>query len=219
MTNKLKRAAFYVDGFNLYHAIDALCMDYAGNRTVPLNHLKWLSLHDLANKLIPKADEEVVSVTYFSAFPKEPNKAVSLIRHRAYRDALIATGVECVMGRYTDRPCRCKKCRQDFIAQEEKETDVNIGIRIIADAYKGRYDVCYLISADTDFTPAIQMLVSDFPKKRFVTVSPPSRGHPQKFLELAERKLKITQQTIEMCLLPERVGTVVRPPAYDPPTP
>ena len=52
------RALFYVDGFNLYHALHDL------NRP----RLKWLSLHALAQKLIPNRSERLVGVVYFSAY-------------------------------------------------------------------------------------------------------------------------------------------------------
>jgi hypothetical protein len=47
-----------VDGFNLYHALHDL------NRP----RLKWLSLHALAQKLIPNRSERLVGVVYFSAY-------------------------------------------------------------------------------------------------------------------------------------------------------
>ena len=64
-----KRAAFYFDGFNLYHALDALRQE----------HFKWLSLRDLGNLLIPSRDEELSLDVYFTAYlTHKPDK---LVRH------------------------------------------------------------------------------------------------------------------------------------------
>ena len=41
-----KRAAFYIDGFNLYHAIDAYKRPY----------LKWLNLKALGRAIAPKSE-------------------------------------------------------------------------------------------------------------------------------------------------------------------
>ena len=54
-----KRVFVYVDGFNLYHAIDDLNQD----------HLKWVNLWALSEKLIAQdGREQLVVVKYFSAF-------------------------------------------------------------------------------------------------------------------------------------------------------
>ena len=50
------RAAFYIDGFNLYHAIDDL----------GLPHLKWVNLFALARQLV-RRDESVVRVVWCTA--------------------------------------------------------------------------------------------------------------------------------------------------------
>ena len=67
------------------------------DRRTSTQHLKWLSLRDLGNLLIPSRDEELSSVVHFSAYlTHRPHK---LVRHRAYVAALEVTGVECVLGR------------------------------------------------------------------------------------------------------------------------
>jgi len=126
-----KRAAFYVDGFNLYHSISNLGQP----------RLKWLWLWSLATMLIPSRDEEVSSVVYFSALAARRG-AASVGRHRTYISALKAEGVEVVLGRFKDQPRRCFRCGNQWMHPEEKETDVNIAVRLVADAYEDRYDVC-----------------------------------------------------------------------------
>jgi uncharacterized LabA/DUF88 family protein len=205
-----KRAVFYFDGFNLYHAIDALRQQ----------HLKWLSLRELGSLLIPSRDEELSAVVYFSAYlTHRPDK---LVRHRAYISALKATGVECVLGRFKYSEIRCRNCGSEWRSYEEKETDVNIGIRIVRDAFRDVFDVCYLVSADTDLAPAIRMLKKEFPGKEFVSVATPRRPHSSEFLRLADRTLKITDNALSKCLLPAKLTgkegkEISRPTPYDPP--
>jgi uncharacterized LabA/DUF88 family protein len=205
-----KRTAFYFDGFNLYHALDALRQQ----------HLKWLSLRDLGNLLIPSRDEELCSVVYFTAYlTHKPDK---LVRHRAYIAALEATSVECVLGRFKYSEVRCRDCGSQWRSYEEKETDVNIGIRIVRDAFHDVFDVYYLVSADTDLAPAIRMLKKEFPHKEFVSVATPRRPHSSEFLRLADRTLKITDNALSKCLLPAEVAAkdgkmIARPVQYDPP--
>src|ERR1700693_1542268 len=185
-----KRAAFYLDGFNPYHPLERLRHQ----------HLKWLSLHDLGNLLIPSRDEEVRWVVYFSAYlTHKPDK---LIRHRAYVAALEATGVECVLGRFKYGGVRCRNCGSQWRSYEEKETDVNIGIRIVRDAFCDVFDVYYLVSADTDLAPAIRLLKKEFPQKEFVSVATPRRPHSSEFLRLADRTLKIKENAPGERLLP-----------------
>jgi len=59
-----KRAAFYIDGFNLYHAIDALAKP----------HLKWFSLVDYANFVTAQRGEPLVHVHYFSALAPDNSR-------------------------------------------------------------------------------------------------------------------------------------------------
>ena len=204
-----KRVVFYFDGFNLYHALDGLRQ----------NHLKWLSLDALAKLLIPSRDEEVCATVYFSAYlTHRPDK---LVRHRAYVHALEATGVECVMGRFKYSTIKCRSCGAEWRSYEEKETDVNIGIRIIRDAFLDKFHVYYLVSADTDLAPAIRMLKREFPNKEFVSVATPRRPHSSEFLRLADRTIKITDYALTRCLLPAQLTTrdgriIQRPTEYNP---
>jgi hypothetical protein len=65
------RVSCYVDGFNLYHAVDDLQKP----------HLKWLDLRALAASLCRK-DEQLVKVAYFSAYATW--LPASYARHREY---------------------------------------------------------------------------------------------------------------------------------------
>jgi uncharacterized LabA/DUF88 family protein len=187
-----KRAAFYVDGFNLYHSIKDMKED----------RLKWLSLTRLAEMLVPDRDEEVVAVRYFSALAHKRG-IDSVKRHETYLAALKSEGVDCILGRFKGQQRRCRNCGNEWLHPEEKETDVNIAIRMIADGYENFYDVCYLISSDTDLVPPLQMIRTKLVNKEIVAVSPPNRPHGQHIKSIAHRSLKLNAKQLERCRLPD----------------
>ena len=89
----------FVDGFNLYHAIDDLDIDPKTHRPLrQKQHLKWLDLHSLASAFVPPSREEVVAVHYFSAFATWLPDAYQ--RHLDYVRALESTGTHVAMGNF-----------------------------------------------------------------------------------------------------------------------
>src|ERR1700750_2101613 len=66
-----KRAAFYIDGFNLYHAVDAYKRPY----------LKWLNLKALGRAIAPSS-EVVKRVVWCSAV--RPQNRGKVKRHENY---------------------------------------------------------------------------------------------------------------------------------------
>ena len=151
------RLAVYIDGFNFYNAIHDLTKVLDGS-----NYLKWVDLWDLSETLTLK-NETLILVKYFSAFITwhEPK----LRRHQRYVDALRLRGVEFIEGHFKERSIKCKKCDQSFKKREEKETDVNIGCHLMADALTNKFDRAIVISADTDLNEAIGLCQSVSGKK------------------------------------------------------
>jgi hypothetical protein len=94
------RAALYVDGFNLYHAID----DLRDNR------LKWLSLYQLGQTIIRRRTETLTQVVYFSAYAhyRSARDPSVVARHRQYVAALNSTGVEVVLGNSCSLPAHAE---------------------------------------------------------------------------------------------------------------
>jgi hypothetical protein len=86
------RVSFYIDGFNLYHAIDEL-----GDAT-----LKWLDLRSLCFSFL-RPHNVLGRLAYFTALNRW--NASKRERHLDYIKALEATGVEVIRGSF-DRPRR-----------------------------------------------------------------------------------------------------------------
>lgn len=194
----------YIDGFNLYHAIDEL-----GDET-----LKWVDLNLLAKKMLNKY-QVLGEVKYFSAYATwRPD---SYKRHRDYVAALEAQGVIAIMGRFKEKRMKCKAiCGEVYVTHEEKETDVNIGAYLVADALRGAFDTALVVSADTDLA-AVVRLARDLvgTDKRICTVAPPGRYARSRELG---HLFAITQGKIRASQLPDVVqtahGLVERPSKY-----
>ena len=129
-------------------------------------------------------------------------------RHRAYVAALRATGVECVMGYFKEKDRGCKACGATWVAHEEKETDVNIGLYMLDAAYQNEYDRALLISADSDLVPVLRLIRDRFPRKGLRVIAPPGRRQSKELVSaLAPRPHldQIKRSDLVKCRLPEKV--------------
>ncbi|MHC8507898.1 MAG: NYN domain-containing protein [Rhodospirillales bacterium] len=209
------RAAFFIDGFNLYHAIN--------NLKKP--HLKWLNLWSLGKRLIPQHSEVLVRVAYCSAYPTHiPDKPDKMVRHREYVKALQAAGVECIMGNFKKRPkTECKSCGHTWQTHEEKESDVNLAVYLLDGAHLNEFDHAYLVTSDSDFAAVVRLFQRRFPNKKITSVAPPGRRHAGAIKEHVTDAFSLKESQLAACLFPEKVlnerGAVaaVRPEFYAPP--
>ena len=68
----------------------------------------------------------------------------------------------------------CPFCKGDIIRPEEKKTDVNISIRMMADCVQDKTDTIALVSADSDLLPPLEFIQSQYPEKHIKVYFPPS---------------------------------------------
>lgn len=205
------RVACFVDGFNLYHAISDLRRP----------ELKWVSLRSLMGCFLDPARHELGNIFYFSAFVHWNTGKQA--RHQAYVNALKAEGVIPVMGRFKDKPVTCRSCGNHWNSPEEKQTDVNLALWLVREAFRSKYDEAFLVTQDSDLVPAVS-LVKEMPRSRRIKlVGPPGRPHSKELFKACDGQTKIKTIHIERSLLPTEVKdsrgfTVARRPAdYDPP--
>lgn len=211
---KKQRVSFFIDGFNLYHSINDTGKDY----------LKWLNLKLLCKNFIDLNNQEISTIYYFSAYADWLNKSVS--RHKVYIDALNTTNIKVVLGKFKEKTIKCKKCNEYFQTHEEKETDVNIAIHILRDALNDGYDKAIILSADSDFAPAIRMARQICPQKQFSILTPIGRRHGRELIQAAGKSKNKKHPSIklihlERALFPQEIITehkkIVRPEKYIPP--
>lgn len=206
------KSAFYVDGFNLYHAINDLGEP----------HLKWLNLSRLAETLIPSQSERIVRIVYCTAIKtKDTGK---MLRHRQYLKALKSSGVDCLEGHFTDEPRNCLDCRHSWLAPVEKQGDVNLAISLIDDGHRDIFDHAYLLSADGDQAATARLFKERFPEKKLTTVAPPGRSHSKVVLQHATARIALNYGHIERCIFPgqavfnpDNSVAALRPVEYSPP--
>jgi len=87
------------------------------------------------------------------------------IRHETYIKALEAKGVIISQGKFKTSDKHCSKTQNFCPFREEKQTDVAIGVNIVADAFNNKFDRMILITADTDQIPTIEIVSTYFPQK------------------------------------------------------
>ncbi len=204
----MSRVIVYVDGFNLYHAIDKLKKP----------HLKWVDLIALSKHMLWD-NEQLVEVKYFSAYATW--KPAQYARHRQYVAALEHVGVRVSMAKFKKKDRECKSCSATWIGHEEKETDVKLSIALVADAYEDKFDRAIIVSADSDLVPPILMVRNKFSHKKVFVVAPPGRMSTGRDLQPS---FEITKGRLAKALLPETAtatdGATVftRPREYTPPS-
>lgn len=207
------RAILYVDGFNLYHPIDKL----------GANHLKWLDLQALGNRICQDRGHALVGVVYCTAYRVGDVEKVD--RHKKYVEALESTGIVRVeRGHYiTQDTEQCKNCGVVGTKQTEKQTDINLALSIYSDARCDRFDWAYMLSADSDHAATARFLKLHFPEKMLVTVSPPNKEISPNIMNYADGKRRLNREDIEKCRFPSiifRVGQhpIRCPKKYELPT-
>lgn len=162
------------------------------------------------------------SVEYFSAYATWRSSAFA--RHRAYVRALKANNVTPIMGKFKEKIRSCHKCGNRWLDHEEKETDVNIALHLLHDAFQDKFDRALLISGDSDLAPAVRTVLSGHPKKTIRVLAPPGRSYSWDLVHATggiKNAKKIMEVHLVQSLLPEvlylREGTeIIRPAEYDP---
>ncbi|HWT12835.1 MAG TPA: NYN domain-containing protein [Allosphingosinicella sp.] len=201
----MRRVIVYIDGFNLYHAIHELRRPW----------LKWLDIRAMAESLLRK-DEALKSVKYFSAYATW--MPARYARHRDYVAAIVSRGVIAHMAQFKEKPRKCLSCGAKWIGHEEKETDVQIAVHMVADALKSEAERLIAVTADTDLAPAIRMIAASVPDCEVFVAAPPGRFGKCRALK---PRLELTSGRLEKCLLPETLNAagriIQRPQSYTPP--
>lgn len=187
------RVACYVDGFNMYHALDALDKP----------KLKWLNLKTLASTFLRDGDE-LVATYYFTAVHTHDPKRCQ--RHKRYIDALEAVGVTVIQSKFQSVDRYCKRSDRSCPFLEEKQTDVALATTLLADALEGLIDRAILISADSDHVPVVRMVQAKRPLVQLTLAPPPNRLQNARDLGsyIQDRK-EVNVGRIERCLLPRSV--------------
>jgi len=198
------RYRFYVDGFNVYHALFPWFPQYL-----------WLNYYRLAQRIVC-ADDTVSSVTYFSAYA-EWKSHKSVMRHKQYVSALKAAGVGVTLGRFKVSEEYCKKIEDTCVDHQEKRTDVNIALAVLCDAIRGNHDRSVIVTADTDFIPAIEAVRQVAPKIQVGIMTPLLREH-RELIRAAHFHYRMSESALADSQFPKDIhvaGGIVKRPDYE----
>jgi len=167
---------------------------------------------ELSKRIIDSKKEEIVAVYYFSAIATwRPDKAK---KHLLYIHALRTVGVKDILGKFTQRDRKCPLCNNCYKAHEEKKTDINIAITLLADGITDKFDTALILSGDSDLAPVITKLRDLNPEKKIGIIVPQNQS-AMNLKQHAGFFKKIHDRDLKKSLLPEQViynGKIITAP-------
>jgi uncharacterized LabA/DUF88 family protein len=216
----LLKTIVYVDGYNLYYGL------------LRRSEYKWLDLYKLFSDNVLNSDADVVEVRYYTApvlgrmcdDPKSPG------RQRTYLAALKKmppSKVTIIEGKHAvskpfqrlvspipERPDLQRVQVYDF---NEKHTDVNIAVDIVAGAWTAAYEQVVLCTNDTDVIGALVSVRQSHPDIRIGIVAPVSGDDHRRIsadlMRLADWSKKLSTVHLANSQLPEKIpGSPIRKP-------
>ena len=198
-----ERTIVYIDGFNLYF----------GLKTKSWKRFYWLNVKELANNIL-QPPQALIKTKYFTSritFP--PDKAK---RQGTFIEALeTLTDFEIFYGKYQSNSKTCNRCGNIEMVPNEKMTDVNIAVEMLADVYQDLFDTAILVSADSDLIAPIDKIKKLFPIKRIVLGFPPAR-HSFALKQIADASFTIGRKTLAKSVFADNVtknnGFILRKP-------
>lgn len=191
----MHRVISYIDGFNLYY----------GLRSKAWRRYYWLDLVALSKALL-KPDQLWGEAHYFtSRIRHDGTNADDARRQSIYLDALAnSPDLTIHEGHFLQKPQRCHACGATWMSYEEKMTDVNLAVRLLADAFDDRFDTALIVSGDSDLSTPVKQVRARFAGKRVVVAFPPGR-HSNELGKAATGFFTIGEAKIRASQSPERV--------------
>jgi hypothetical protein len=161
---------------------------------------------------IIKSDDSINKIFYFTTFVQWKPDAVA--RHKQYIKALRSVGIETILGRFMKKKVRCHVCGKHYTTREEKQTDVNIALRLLSDAITDTYDRAVIVSGDTDLVPVIEAVHRIYPDKE-IGVMFPLRRYNNSLEKAADFAITMREKMLIRCQFPEKIkvgNTIVERP-------
>lgn len=190
----MHRVITYIDGFNLYF----------GLKSKGYERYLWLDVVRLAEGMVGN-NQLVVAVRYFSARISGPPEKVA--RQQTFLDALSTLPMlTLTFGKYERSRTKCPLCNGSYPLSNEKQTDVNIAVALMLDAFHDRFDTAFLVSGDSDISPAVRAIRALYPKKSIVCAFPPNRTSTV-LKSSASASFVIGRRKLAKCQLPDKIKT------------
>ena len=202
---------FYVDGFNLYY------------RALRGTGFRWLDLRTLAETLFPH--DAIGTVHYFTALlTRRPNDPTQPQRQQAYLRALATLpDLEIHYGTFRSgtrwaAPTQNPSRTIEVFHTEEKGSDVNLAVQLMADAFNGKCEQAVVVSSDADFVNAMWYVRQEL-GLRVALVHPDRKRRPPKQLSDAATYIKhLRASHLTKSQFPAQItdarGTFSKPPGW-----
>jgi len=159
----MDRVISYIDGYNLYH----------GLREKGWKRFYWINLQQLASQFL-KPNQTLAETKYFTTIVKYPENKRR--RQQVFLEALqTIPNFSFFYGHFLSDTITCRKCGHAYTTHHEKMTDVNISVELMKDAFEDRFDIAFLMSADSDLVSPIRTVQQLFPRKKVIPIFPPGR--------------------------------------------
>jgi len=204
----MQRTVAYIDGFSLYY----------GMKGQKWERYLWLDVDALA-RLLARPAGQIVAVKYFTAMVRNPPHDLDKTGRQGRYNAAIRSksGVHIIYGHYKPRLCECWACGSRWKTYEEKQTDVNIALEVLADAQDDKFDVLLLITRDGDLVSVLRTIKQRFSYKRVIVAAPPGQASPD-LSRFADAYIHITDAHLKACQFPDEVRTAKGVAVYRPDT-
>lgn len=176
MGNLEQRVIAYFDGLNLYHSLkDKRWQKYY-----------WLDILSLMDSFIEK-ERKLIEIKYFTSYSWKPE---SMGRQRTYLKALQTESLKRMLnfsiqrGVFIPNNIRCNECNEYIrcsacgnvpIFYNGKNTDVNLAVEMVADAFQNNFDSAFLVTEDSDQVGTILKIAKNCPGKKIFVIFPPGR--------------------------------------------
>ena len=108
------------------------------------------------------------------------------------------------MGKFSLRERKCPLCNGRYQAHEEKKTDINITITLLADAVADKFDTALILSGDSDLAPVTTKLKQLCPEKKIGIIVPQGQS-AMNLKQHADFFKKIQTKDLKKSLLPPQV--------------
>jgi uncharacterized LabA/DUF88 family protein len=188
----MNRVIFLIDGFNFYHSL------ISEGR---FHKYKWIDYSELVKFFVTSKDQ-IVDIMYFTSYAfwdQEKKK-----RHKILIDALRLKGVKIVFGKFKMRDKECRICKSTYRIPEEKQTDINIAVKLLESAINDEFDTAILVTADSDLVPAVDALKRIFPAKRIGLLIPIGRSSIE-LENICDFKARVKEKHLKSSQLPDTI--------------
>lgn len=115
-----------------------------------------------------------------------------------YVKALQFVGITPIFGAFRMKDIKCRVCHKWYKNHEEKQTDVNIAIKLFQTATMDVWDSALIISGDSDLIPAIEAVKKTFPAKQ-IGVAIPIGRRAEELKQVTDFHRKVKPKHLQSC--------------------